>query len=147
MRTPSPRENFRFGPYELNQSSGELRKDGKRIRIQQQPLKILGMLVENPGELVTREQLRARLWPDGLYLDFEHGLNRAVNKLRRALLEAADSPRYVETLPARGYRFIALVEVVRNGNEGTEIQQRKAGFSGSTEKIGGSIHTLPVVSA
>jgi DNA-binding winged helix-turn-helix (wHTH) protein len=111
MRTPSPEERVRFGPYELNVYSGELRKSGRRIRLQQQPLKILALLLENPGELVTRETLRARLWPDGLYVDFEHGLNRSVNKLRRALLDSPDSPRYVETLSSRGYRFIAPVEL------------------------------------
>ncbi|HEY6388276.1 MAG TPA: winged helix-turn-helix domain-containing protein [Candidatus Acidoferrum sp.] len=110
MPTPSPAGRFRFGPYELDVSSSELRKSGRRIKIQQQPLKILTLLVENSGEAVSREKLRMLLWPDGLYVDFEHGLNRSVNKLRRALLDTADSPRYIETLPSRGYRFIASVE-------------------------------------
>lgn len=146
MPASSPEGRVRFGPYELNISSRELRKYGKRIRIQQQPLKILGVLVESPGELVSREQLRARLWPDGLYLDFEHGLNRSVNKLRRALLDSADSPRYIETLPARGYRFIAPVEVVRNGHDGTEVWQGEAGSSTSTETSDESSPTPPLVS-
>lgn len=110
MPTPSPEEKVRFGPYELDLYSSELRKNGRRIRIQQQPLRILALLLENPGELVTREKMRMLLWPDGLYVDFEHGLNRSVNKLRRALLDSADSPRYIETLPSRGYRFIATIE-------------------------------------
>lgn len=110
MPTPSPAGRFRFGPYELDVSSSELRKNGQRIRIQRQPLKILALLLEKPGQIVSREELRMLLWPDGLYVDFEHGLNRSVNKLRRALLDSADSPRYIETLPARGYRFISQVE-------------------------------------
>jgi cholera toxin transcriptional activator len=107
---PSPDHRVLFGPFEVDLHSGELRKHGCRIKIQQQPLKILGLLLERPGELITREELRRRLWANGLHLDFEHGLNRSINKLRRALLDTADSPRFIETLPGRGYRFICSVE-------------------------------------
>lgn len=146
MPTSSQAAKVRFGPYELSISSRELRKFGKRIRIQQQPLKILGVLVERPGELVTREQLRERLWPDGLYLDFEHGLNRAVNKLRRALLDSADSPRYIETLPARGYRFIAPVEVLRDRPDGPEVLQGEAELSALIEPSEVPLRTPSAVS-
>ena len=101
----------RFGVYELDLRSGELRKSGARLSLQQQPLQLLSVLLEQPGELVTREELRKRLWPDDTFVDFEHGLNAAVKRLRDTLDDSADSPRFVETVPRRGYRFIA--EAVR----------------------------------
>jgi len=110
MDTSSPNSRIRFGKFEVNLHSGELRKQGQRIRVQPQPMKVLAVLLERPGELVTREELRNRLWPGELYVDFEHGLNRSINKLRRALLDEASSPIYIETLSTRGYRFIAAVE-------------------------------------
>jgi Tol biopolymer transport system component/DNA-binding winged helix-turn-helix (wHTH) protein len=103
----------RFGPFELDLRSGELRKNGSRVGLQDQPLQILSVLVERPGELVTREELRQRLWPAETYVDFEHGLNAAVKRLRDALGDSADTPRFVETVPRRGYRFIAPVDVPR----------------------------------
>lgn len=121
MLAPSHDGRVRFGPFELDLSCNELRKRGHRIRIQQQPLRVLALLMERPGHLVTRDELRSRLWPNGLYVDFEHGLNRSVNKLRRALLDSADSPRYIETLPTLGYRFIAPVEMVLNGAKEVKV--------------------------
>ena len=97
----------RFGVFELDLRSGELRKSGARLTLQQQPLQLLSVLLERPGELVTREELRKRLWPDDTFVDFEHGLNAAVKRLRDTLGDSADSPRFVETVPRRGYRFIA----------------------------------------
>ena len=97
----------RFGVFELDLRSGELRKSGARLNLQQQPLQLLSVLLEQPGELVTREELRKRLWPDDTFVDFEHGLNAAVKRLRDTLGDSADSPRFVETVPRRGYRFIA----------------------------------------
>ena len=97
----------RFGVYELDLHSGELRKSGSLLALQQQPLQLLSVLLERPGELVTREDLRKRLWPDDTFVDFEHGLNAAVKRLRDTLGDSADSPRFVETVPRRGYRFIA----------------------------------------
>jgi DNA-binding winged helix-turn-helix (wHTH) protein len=94
----------RFGVYELDLHSGELRKSGARLSLQQQPLQLLSVLLEHPGELVTREELRKRLWPDDNFVDFEHGLNAAVKRLRDTLGDSADSPRFVETVPRRGYR-------------------------------------------
>ena len=100
----------RFGSFELDLRASELRKHGLRIRLQVQPLQILGMLLERPGEVVTREELRQALWPGDTFVDFDHGLNNAINRLRETLSDSAESPRFVETLPRRGYRFIAAVE-------------------------------------
>jgi TolB-like protein/DNA-binding winged helix-turn-helix (wHTH) protein len=92
--------------------AGELRKHGVRIRLQAQPFQILGMLIERPGEVVTREELRQALWPSDTFVDFDHGLNNAINRLRETLGDSAENPRFLETLPRRGYRFIAAVESV-----------------------------------
>jgi TolB-like protein/Tfp pilus assembly protein PilF len=101
---------FRFGRFELDLRARELRKDGVRIRLQDQPLELLAMLLERPAEVLTRDELRGRLWPDGTFVDFEHGLNAAVKRLRAALGDHAEHPRFVETLHRRGYRFIGQVE-------------------------------------
>lgn len=102
---------FRFGPFELDEATGELRKFGIRIKLHAQPFQALVMLVERPGELVTREEMRQRLWGDDTIVDFDHGLNTAVNKLRDALGDSAAQPRHVETISGRGYRFISPVTV------------------------------------
>jgi DNA-binding winged helix-turn-helix (wHTH) protein/Tol biopolymer transport system component len=99
-----------FGPFALDLETGELRRDGVRIRLQNQPFQILKKLVEHPGRVVTREDLRHHLWPEDTFVDFESGLNTAANRLRLALSDSAESPKYVETLPRVGYRFIAPVE-------------------------------------
>ncbi len=101
----------RFGTYEISLHSGELRKAGVRIRVQQQPLRLLEILLERPGEVVTREELRSRIWPNESFGDFDQAVNVAIAKLRAALGDSADNPRYIETLPRRGYRFIAGVAV------------------------------------
>jgi adenylate cyclase len=95
-----------FGSFELDATAGELRKRGIRIRLQEQPLRVLQMLLANPGQLVTREELRGALWPTNTFVDFDNGLNRAINKLREALGDSAESPRFIETIAKRGYRFI-----------------------------------------
>ena len=100
----------RFGAYELDEAARELRKNGLSIHLQDQPWEVLRALLERPGEVVSREDLRRRLWPDGTYVDYEQSLNKAVNKLREALCDSADKPRYVETVSRRGYRFVAAVE-------------------------------------
>src|ERR1035438_6676149 len=100
----------RFGPFALDLRTAELRKDGDRIRLQDQPFQILLMLLERPGELVLREEIRQKLWPNGTLVEFDQGINSAVNRLRDALRESADKPRYIETLSRRGYRFIGAVE-------------------------------------
>lgn len=100
----------RFGEYELDHRAGELRKGGLRIRLQEQPLLVLQTLLETPGEVVTREELQKRIWPADTFVDFDHGLNAAVNRLRAALSDSADKPRYIETVARRGYRFIGKLE-------------------------------------
>src|SRR5690242_14173975 len=110
MTPAGNRGSFRFGPFEVLPDSGEVRKHGIPIRIQDQPLKLLTALVERPGELITREELRERLWPNDTFVDFEHGLNTAVARLRQALGDSAQTPRFVESVPRRGYRFIGHVE-------------------------------------
>lgn len=109
MKTEHP-QVVRFGAFEADLGTGELRRGGSRVKLQEQPFQVLRALLEQPGELVTRRELRARIWPAAVFVDFEVGLNRAVNRLRRALSDAAERPRFVETLPGRGYRFIAPVE-------------------------------------
>lgn len=101
---------FRFGRFELDARARELRKDGVRIRLQGQPFEVLQRLLQQPGDMISREELRQQLWPDGTFVDFEHGLNAAVKRLRAALNDDAERPRFVETLPRRGYRFIGTVE-------------------------------------
>jgi DNA-binding winged helix-turn-helix (wHTH) protein/Tol biopolymer transport system component len=114
MSAPStPVRVARFGVFEADFQAGELRKAGLRIKLQDQPLQILAMLLAHPGELVTRENIRERLWPADTFVDFDHGLNNAVNRLREALGDSADSPHWIETLPRRGYRFIGTT----NGGE------------------------------
>ena len=105
----------RFGSFELDLATGELRKGGVRIKLQEQPFQVLKALLERPGEVVTREELRERLWPGDTFVEFDDGLNTAVRKIRQALGDSADNPRFVETLPRRGYRFIAPV------NGGTDV--------------------------
>jgi DNA-binding winged helix-turn-helix (wHTH) protein len=100
----------RFGVFEADLVAGELRKNGGRIRLQEQPFQLLALLLERPGGVVTREELRQKLWPADTFVDFDHSLNTAVNKLREALGDSASSPRYVETLTRRGYRFLGQVE-------------------------------------
>jgi eukaryotic-like serine/threonine-protein kinase len=102
----SPAQAVRFGAFELDLRAGELRKGGRRIRLQEQPFQILLMLLENPGEVVTREEIRKRLWPNDTIVEFEHSIGTAIMKLRQALGDDADTQRFVETLPRRGFRFI-----------------------------------------
>jgi len=115
---PAPSSpTLKFGPYLLDMRAGELRKNGSRIRLQEKPLRVLAALAEQQGQVVTREELRKRLWPDDTFVDFETGLNTAVSKLRDALSDTAEKPRFIETLPRRGYRFVSPVEIVAaNGN-------------------------------
>jgi len=100
---------IRFAPFEVDTRSGELRRQGSRVKLQEQPFQVLLLLLERSGEVVTREELSKRLWPDNTFIDVERGLNKAINKLRDALRDDAENPRFVETLPQHGYRFIAAV--------------------------------------
>lgn len=113
MSESSPKSRtFRFGIFELDEDTGEIRKEGKaQPRLRDQSLRILLMLFERPGDLVTRERLRQRLWSSDTFVDFDHGLNTAINQLRGAFNDSAANPRFIQTLPRRGYRFIAPVAV------------------------------------
>ena len=101
---------MRFGAFEVDLAAAELRKGGVRLRLQEQPFQVLAALLEVPGQVVSREALTRRLWPDGTVVDFDRGLNAAVTRLRQVLSDSAETPRYVETVARRGYRFIATVE-------------------------------------
>src|SRR5579862_1534379 len=106
----SPSNGFhkvRFGEFEADLGSGEIRKAGSRIKLQDQPFKVLQVLLENPGDIVSREELQSRIWPDDTYGDFDHAVNVAVGKLRSALGDSADNPSFIETVPRKGYRFVA----------------------------------------
>ena len=109
--TQSPSRPVRFGAFEADLRSGELRKDGVKLKFTGQPFQVLAILLERPGEVVTREELQKRLWPD-TFVDVERNLNTAVNKIREVLGDSAEAPRFVETLPRRGYRFIAPITAV-----------------------------------
>src|SRR5580700_5082490 len=109
MAAPSQSSRLTFGPFEVNVRDGELLKGGLRLRLSGQPFQILLILLTRPGEVVTREQLRDQVWGEQTFVDFEHGLNAAINKIRRTLSESAEKPRYIETVPGRGYRFIGVV--------------------------------------
>ena len=110
MPLPSNSRIARFGVFELDLSAGELRKSGVKLRLQGQPFQVLAFLLERAGEVVSREDLQQRLWPSDTFVDFDHSLNTAINKVREALGDSASSPRYVETLARRGYRFVAPVQ-------------------------------------
>jgi cholera toxin transcriptional activator len=106
---------YRFGVYEFDGSTGELRKDGKlRPRVPGQPLEVLLILLERCGDVVTREEFRRRLWPADTFVDYDHSLNAAVNKLRESLNDSAENPRFIQTIPRRGYRFIGSAEIVND---------------------------------
>ena len=109
-RSSNPAGAIRFGPFVLDVRAGELRKSGTRIRVPDQPLQVLLILLEHPGEVVLREEIRNRLWPGSTGVEFDHSINAAVKRLRDALRDSSDKPRYIETLPRRGYRFIGQVE-------------------------------------
>src|SRR5271170_6325079 len=113
---PSQPRSVRFASFEVSFNSRELRKNGARVRLPGQPFDILVILLEHAGEVVTREELQQRLWPADTFVDFEHGVNNAVKKLRAALGDSADHPVYIETLARSGYRFIALVDEARSAS-------------------------------
>src|SRR5262249_40593179 len=137
----------RFGTYELDLRLGELRKNGIRVKLSGQPFQILVILLERPGDLVTREQLQQRLWPSDTFVDFDRGLNAAINRVRDALGDSAENPRFVETLPRRGYRFIAPLNsspaVVRAPSE-SNICPPQTATSSATLPVPGSREGRPV---
>src|SRR5215813_2885648 len=114
MSVNSSSSIIRFGTFELDLQTGELRHAGRKVKLQEQPFQVLATLLEHPGKIVTREELRSKLWPENTFVDFDHSLNAAIKRLRDALGEPADAPVYIETLARRVYRFIAPV----NGSSG-----------------------------
>src|ERR1700742_2161398 len=111
QQTEIPPRNLKFGIFEADLRTGELTKLGKRVRLQEQPFQLLAMLLEKPGVLVTREELHVKLWPETT-VDFDHGVNKAVSKIREALGDSAENPRFIETVARRGYRFLADVTAI-----------------------------------
>src|ERR1051325_4167764 len=149
----TPASSVRFGAFELDLRAGELRKDGHRIRLQEQPFEILQILLASPGEVVSRDEIRKRLWPDDSVVEFDHSINSAVKRLRDALRDSAEKPRYVETVARRGYRFIGDVDAgdpapvaeivaVLPGNgisagNGTPSANRDPGHNGNAVEVAG----------
>src|SRR5580693_2047912 len=116
MRNDYPSDGgLRFDAYHVDLRTGELRKHGRKIRLAGRPFQILALLLERPGDLLTRKELQDRLWSSDTFVDFEHGVNAAIQTLRRALCDSHKNPRFIETLPRRGYRFIAAVEGAQVG--------------------------------
>ena len=122
----------RFGAFEADLQTGELRKDGVKLKFSGQPFQVLAILLERPGDVVTREELQKRLWPD-TFVDVERNLNTAVNKIREVLGDSAESPRFVETLPRRGYRFIGELEPPAAGRSPGRTGSRSATSSNVVE--------------
>src|SRR5215469_7667770 len=108
-----PAESYRFGAFELNLRQCELRKHGIRMRLQDQPLKVLVMLLAHPGDVVSRDDIQRRLWFQHNSVEFDHGINAAIRRLRAVLGDSAEAPRFIETVPRRGYRFVAPVEAMQ----------------------------------
>jgi DNA-binding winged helix-turn-helix (wHTH) protein len=141
-----------FGVFELDLSVGELRKSGVKLRLQGQPFQVLALLLERAGEVVTREELQQKLWPSDTFVDFDHSLNTAINKVREALGDSASSPRYVETLARRGYRFIAPVQTsvpssppsataaTSSDTAQAEVHARMAGVPSDLSPSGAALH-------
>ncbi len=119
MAVSPTQDMVRFGLFELDLRAGQLSRNGAKIRLPQQSLQLLTALLERPGEILSREELTQRLWSSDVFVDFDHGLNKSIQKLRDALGDSADSPRYIETIPRVGYRFIAPV------NNGTRLQEQQ----------------------
>lgn len=112
MLSPATSRRFRFGVFEADEATGELRRKGVRLKLNTQPFQLLILLLDRPGQLLTRDEIARHLWPNDTFVDFDHGINSALNRLREALSDTAANPRFIETLARRGYRFIAPVEVI-----------------------------------
>ncbi|HXN98160.1 MAG TPA: transcriptional regulator [Candidatus Acidoferrales bacterium] len=133
VTSASPNEDIlRFDEFELNLRAGELHKSGRKVKLQVLPVRVLAVLLEMAGQVVTREELREKLWPADTFVDFEHSLNTAIAKLRRALNDEAEKPRFIETLPRRGYRFVG--SVVENAAARQEFRESTAP---ATDLVGG----------
>src|SRR5262249_21560001 len=135
MRPESQSPNLvRFSSYEVNLRAGELYKEGRKIRLQVQPFHVLAMLLEHPGQVVARVDLQKRLWPSDTFVDFDHSLNTAIKKLRQALDDDKKKPRFIETLPKRGYRFIGAVELPARPS--SSILAEKANILATSDVVG-----------
>lgn len=126
MTVPQPTLRFRFGTFEADAVTGELRKQGVRVKLNAQPFQVLLMLLDHPGQLLTREEISRELWPDGTFVDSDHGVNSAVNRIREALGDTASNPRFVETMARRGYRFVAPVERILLNEDPSPIKTEHA---------------------
>src|SRR5258705_5000988 len=124
MSQQSAARVIRFGLFELDLSAGKLRKQDREIKLQEQPFQVLVLLLRRPGEVVTREELRNGLWPAGTFIEFDQGLNTAIKKIRLALGDSADNPCFIETLPRKGYRFIAPVEDLTTPASAPAVRRR-----------------------
>ena len=125
MTDTTPPTRYRFGIFEADSSTGELRRNGLRVKLHAQPFQILFLLLERPpGEMLTREEICRKLWPDGTFVDYEHGVNSAINRLRDALGDKAGNPRFIETLARRGYRFLAPVERIASAVQAPAVPAR-----------------------
>src|SRR5258708_3788464 len=140
-----PANSVRFGVYEFDLRSGELRKHGIRIKLQEQPCQILSILLEHRGEMVTREELQRRLWPSDTFVDFDHSLNTAVMRLREALNDSSDSPRFIETLPPPRYPFVSPVEE-KSASENDSTQAQTGEVSALQSTIAKNSPTILAVS-
>ena len=125
---------YRFGTFELDAAQGRLSRSGSRVKLQDLPLRLLLLLVERPGEIVTREQVRQRLWPQDTFVEFDNSLGVAVRKLREALRDDADAPRFVETIPRRGYRFLAPVTLQDANPSIQPVNPRRAQYWASRRR-------------
>jgi len=128
MSGPSPQPRVRFGTFEVNLATGELRKQGTRIKLHEKPFQLLLALIEHPGEVVTRKELQERLWPQDTFVEFENGLNNAISRLREALGDIAETPRFIETLPRRGYRFLPDVSQLLPSSRAASFRPRLIAF-------------------
>ena len=133
MTDPRPARRYRFGSFEADAATGELRRQGIRIKLKAQPFQVLILLLERPGELLTRDEISRELWPDGTFVDYDHGVNSAVNRIREALGDTASNPRFVGTLARRGYRFLAPVEAIAL-HDAPSLQDSEAPSSVSSEE-------------
>jgi DNA-binding winged helix-turn-helix (wHTH) protein len=143
MTESRPARRYRFGAFEADTATGELRKQGIRLKLNAQPFQVLCLLLERPGELLTREEISRELWPDGTFVDYEHGVNSAINRIRDALGDTASSPRFIETLARRGYRFVAPVERISSQDEEPLAAPEEP--AGSAEQV--AVAEKPVSSA
>ena len=150
MTDAQPARRYRFGPFEADAATGELRRKGMLVRLAAQPFQVLLMLLERPGQLLTREEISRELWPDGTFVDYEHGVNSAVNRIREALGDSAGNSRFVQTLARRGYRFIAPVERIEAGESAqgeaaaAEVREELTASGGAGEdRVFGRILATP----